>query len=107
MSNVPALRLYPDEATKLRREVEKLTHENNELLDRIFELEQANKRLAKQINPTMRDAVQALLLALRSFSDAQSDSLSDQRWHFEVLPAMRALDAAEHAEEAEHEKEAA
>ncbi len=45
---------------------------------------------------TVAEAAQFLLGRLRHFSDALSDSQSDDRWHFSVLPAMRMLEAALH-----------
>lgn len=53
--------------------------------------------------PDMLTAGQALLKSLRSFADAPSPDIEDQRWHFEVLPAERALkDAIAKAEDALH-----
>lgn len=42
----------------------------------------------------VRATALTLLAKLRSFSEAPSNQVSDERWHFDVIPAMRSLQTA-------------
>jgi len=44
--------------------------------------------------PDLLEAAKSLIQSLKRFSDAPSDRENDERWHFEVLPSMRSIEAA-------------